>query len=104
LNTVAESLEHEYPDSNKGRRTGMSTVKDWIVDRESRTSLYVLGAAGLLVLVACSNVASLMVTRSTARQQELGIPWRWERAVPDCCGSSPLKAWYWLSSAEDSEF
>jgi predicted permease len=73
LNTVAESLEHEYPDSNKGRRTGMSTVKDWIVDRESRTSLYVLGAAGLLVLVACSNVASLMVTRSTARQQELGI-------------------------------
>ena len=41
---------------------------------EARTSLYVLlGAVGLLLLVACSNVASLLVTRATARQDELGV-------------------------------
>ena len=74
LNTIAEALDREFPVSNKGWRVRMAPIQDWIVDAESRTNLYaLLGAAGLLLLVACSNVASLLVTRATGRQHELGV-------------------------------
>src|SRR5215469_8422178 len=53
LNSVAEGLEREHPESNKGWRVRMSSIRDWIIGDQARTSLYVLlGAAGLLFLAA----------------------------------------------------
>src|SRR5262249_42574597 len=63
-----------YPDSNRGWGVRMMPARDWIVGDQARTSLYVLLAAGgLLLLAACSNVANLLVTRATGREHELSI-------------------------------
>src|SRR5215475_1470856 len=74
LNSVAEQLERQYPKSNAGWRVRLTSIKDWIVNSDSRTSLYVMmTAAGLLLLGACANVAALVVTRATARSHEFGV-------------------------------
>jgi putative ABC transport system permease protein len=74
LNTVAEGLERDFPDSNKGWRVRLAPIKEWIVDTDSRTSLYVLmTAVSLLLAAACANVGALVVTRATARTHEFGV-------------------------------
>ncbi|HYR91281.1 MAG TPA: ABC transporter permease [Terriglobia bacterium] len=74
LNAVALRLEKEFPKSNEGWRVRLTPVKEWIVDDNSRTSLYLLLAAvGLLLLTTSANVACLLVARATARAHEFGI-------------------------------
>jgi putative ABC transport system permease protein len=74
LNAVAERLEKEFPESNAGWRVVPMLLKQWVVGADSRRSLYLLfGAAGLLLLTTCANVAGLLVTRATGRAQEFGV-------------------------------
>jgi putative ABC transport system permease protein len=74
LRGLAAQLEREFPKSNKDWRARMVPVLDWIVDRTTRTALVVLMAtAGLLLLIACINVANLLLARASSRVQEFGI-------------------------------
>jgi predicted permease len=74
LNQVAAQLEHEFPKSNRDWRVRIAPALDWIVDSELRSALLVLlTTVGLLLIVACINVANLLLARASTRVQEFGI-------------------------------
>lgn len=73
MNAVAIELETQYPDSNSGQRIEMVPARAQLT-RGMRRTVLVLGlAAGTILLLACTNVASLLVVRTAGRQAELAV-------------------------------
>ncbi len=74
LNTVAAALEAEFPTSNAGWRVRLVPAFDDIVDDELQQRLMLLlVAVGLLLAVACANVANLQMARAASRTGEIGV-------------------------------
>jgi len=73
LKAIAAALEREYPNTN----SAVSVLTDRLANRfidSVRTTLFVLfGAVGCLLLIACVNVANLLVARGASRQHELAV-------------------------------
>jgi putative ABC transport system permease protein len=73
MSTIAARLERQYPDTNTGRRVVVMRLRDQMVGNV-RLMLYVLLAAVVVVLlIACSNLATLLLARATARAQEFYV-------------------------------
>jgi predicted permease len=68
---IAAQLEQEYPDSNKGRSAQLIPLRDAIVGDIRPTLLLLLSGAGLLQLIACVNVAGLLLVRAESRKREI---------------------------------
>lgn len=74
LTTIASRLAAEYPQDNEGWTVSLVTFYDWLVPQQVRDSLVVLqGAVLLVLLIACINVANLLLARGAAREKELAI-------------------------------
>ena len=74
MDTVAQRLEQQNAKSNTGWRVRASTFYDWIVPKEVRKSMLGLFVGvNLLLLIACANVANLLLANATTRQQEMAL-------------------------------
>ncbi len=73
MSLIAERLAGQYPDTNKGWGTKVIPQLEYTT-RDLSTILYcLLGAVGALLLIACANVANLLLARAITRQREISI-------------------------------
>ncbi|MGZ5003037.1 MAG: ABC transporter permease, partial [Chthoniobacterales bacterium] len=73
MRVIASQLAVQYPNSNKGWTVFVMSYLDYSV-RNVRVVLYtLLGAVGCVLLIACANIANLLLARATARHREISI-------------------------------
>lgn len=70
---IAAELEHEYPATEANHTTGLRPLLVSVTERVRPVFLLLLGAAIVLLLIACGNVASLLLARSVGRAQETAV-------------------------------
>jgi predicted permease len=73
LDVVYARLEQEYPSSNKGRRAYLTPMHEHFVGGARQSLLILLGSVGLVLLIACANVANLLLVRGSTRKREISV-------------------------------
>ena len=71
--TIARQLEMQYPNDNRGQGASVVPLSQTIVEDVRPLLLTLLGGAGLLLVIACVNVSSLLLVRSESRRREIAV-------------------------------
>ena len=73
LVAIARQLEREYPEANTGITVSMLGAREAVVGDTRPALLVLFGASALVLLIACANVAGMLLSRAVSRRQELAV-------------------------------
>ncbi len=73
MREIAARLEQAYPDTNAEITAAVIPLRDFWFGKLRRSFWLLLGACGFVLLIACANVANLLMTQATVRERELAL-------------------------------
>jgi hypothetical protein len=73
MRTIAQQLAAQYPDINRDESAETIAMHEMIVGPIRPMLITLLAAVGLVILIACANVANLLLVRASVREKELAI-------------------------------
>ncbi len=73
MKTIAARLEKEYPATNAGATVSVTPLLESLIGKYRTNLILLLGAVGMVLLIACANVANLFAARGAARAREFAI-------------------------------
>ncbi|MGH9871752.1 MAG: ABC transporter permease [Pyrinomonadaceae bacterium] len=73
MDVIARRIEEQNPVTNEGLGVSISSLHTVLAGDYSKALLILLGVVGFVLLVACANVANLMLARTSARQKEFAV-------------------------------